>query len=173
MAPICGWSPKIFHHHLHLHPNPEMDTETDADHKRFFYSLDVWCNIIVHVPINPSGWRFCFHLTRSNLTGLNSTNQNKISMEDQTQLDEILNELLNNDNYFQSPPPKSTSTPAPPSGEMVPSHGSLTTHSGTFGETDEGSAGAASLWLSINKFRYKIPWKCEDACAMTHCPNSW
>ena len=122
-----------------------MDTETDADHKRFFYSLDVWCNIIVHVPINPSGWRFCFHLTRSNLTGLNSTNQNKISMEDQTQLDEILNELLNNDNYFQSPPPKSTSTPAPPSGEMVPSHGSLTTHSGTFGETDEGSAGAASL----------------------------
>ena len=80
------------------------------------------------------------------MTGLNSTNQNKISMEDQTQLDEILNELLNNDNYFQSPPPKSTSTPAPPSGEMVPSHGSLTTHSGTFeGETDESSAEGASL----------------------------
>ena len=52
-------------------------------------------------------------------------------MEDQTQLDEILNELLS-DNLFQSPPPKSTSTPAPPSGEMVPSHGSLTTHSGMF-----------------------------------------
>ena len=102
-------------------------------------AIGIWCDVIVHVPINLSD--VSFHLTRSNFTGLNSTNQNKISMEDQTQLDEILNELLNNDNYFQSPPPKSTSTPAPPSSDMVPSHGSLTTHSGTFQEdTDKGSA---------------------------------
>ena len=83
-------------------------------------------------------------------------------MEDQTQLDEILNELLNNDNYFQSPPPKSTSTPAPPSGEMVPSHGSLTTHSGRF--TSEKRVQKGGNLVIAGSMSLLLAWAARCVC---------